>query len=217
MQSDSSSSITWSIVGVGGTADGFPEDLVRQWAVQNGGDVVDTNIDMFYNHVYDFTIVVHPETMTYDATIVDVTDAQNPLSFSQTGLGWRNTALAEAGGYLTFGGRGSNFEDVRAFSLDDVVISQSPAAAIPGDTNHDGIVDAVDAGKLAANWGASVAHGDYANGDFNSDGKVDAADASILAANWGDHRGESAAVPEPSAIILLAFGAAAAALALRRR
>lgn len=78
---------------------------------------------------------------------------------------------------------------------------------VPGDVNGDDKVDALDAKRLAYNWGRSGAT--WEDGDFNGDHLIDAADVSIMAANWGDHRpteSTASAVPEPSALSLLAMG-----------
>lgn len=78
---------------------------------------------------------------------------------------------------------------------------------VPGDANHDGFVNEIDAQTMAAHWGMLVELGDHSSGDFNADGRVDAADASLLAANWGPHpMVMEAAVPEPSAIVLFVVG-----------
>lgn len=81
----------------------------------------------------------------------------------------------------------------------------------PGDANGDGKVDENDAAVLAANW---LQSGNWSKGDFNDDGIIDGADATIMAANWGWEwdPGEwglpgEAAVPEPSAIVMLILGA----------
>ncbi|HLA85895.1 MAG TPA: autotransporter-associated beta strand repeat-containing protein [Thermoguttaceae bacterium] len=75
---------------------------------------------------------------------------------------------------------------------------------IPGDADGNQIVDAVDAGFLATNWGVTEG-ADWEDGDFNGDGAVNALDASILAANWGDHRPleGSRGVPEPGIFALI--------------
>jgi len=85
----------------------------------------------------------------------------------------------------------------------------------PGDADGDGVVNAVDAAILAANWLQSVT-GKATDGDFNGDGVVDDLDASILAANW-HYTGTSAAVPEPASGLLLLVGVVAGALVAYRR
>ena len=84
---------------------------------------------------------------------------------------------------------------------------------MPGDANHDGSVDDLDASILGANWlvGSGATWG---MGDFNGDYKVNDKDAAILAANWTGGGGEGA-VPEPGTVVLLL--SAAAALWFRRR
>jgi hypothetical protein len=80
------------------------------------------------------------------------------------------------------------------------------AAPIPGDANGDGYVDALDAAKLAENWGLYDETFGFDDGDFNGDHYVNAADASTLAANWGSTGESTAAVPEPTTLGLLLAG-----------
>jgi len=54
---------------------------------------------------------------------------------------------------------------------------------LPGDANHDGVVNAVDAALVMANWGVSGAV--LIPGDFTGDGRVDANDEAILGSRWG--------------------------------
>jgi hypothetical protein len=208
-QSGASANCTWMITAYGAEGTYAGADVVRQWSFYNGDRLggtlsaannVDTNIDIATGGVYDFTIVVDPTTRSYDATVSNGTN-----SFTANDLGWR-TSGAQVGGYLSFATRSSTTGEIRAFSLDEVVITQ---AMIPGDTNGNGIVDVDDAKVVAQNWGSNVGTGGFAAGDFNGDGVVNAADTAILAANWGNHNGESVAgVPEPSMIVLLAAGLA---------
>ncbi|MBN1909729.1 MAG: PEP-CTERM sorting domain-containing protein [Pirellulales bacterium] len=73
---------------------------------------------------------------------------------------------------------------------------------LPGDADNNGVVNELDAQRLAQNWLRDDGVG-WEEGDFNGDGIVDDLDASILAANWGNTR-ESVGVPEPSIWVLLA-------------
>lgn len=76
-------------------------------------------------------------------------------------------------------------------------------AALLGDANCDGQVDAEDAAALALHW-KQTGMG-WTEGDFNNDGAVDERDASILASHWmlGVPEGQAPAVPEPSTAVLL--------------
>ncbi len=78
---------------------------------------------------------------------------------------------------------------------------------IPGDANNDGDVDAIDAQRLAAFWGATEEDEEYSwweMGDFDGDEYVGPADAAIMAANWGYSASEAnSAVPEPSVALML--------------
>jgi hypothetical protein len=93
-----------------------------------------------------------------------------------------------------------------------------------GDANLDGAVNLADFNRLAANFGAAGTL--WTDGDFNYDGSVKLSDYNLLAGNFGlsaagsevtpqDWTNLSAAVPEPTTMIL-PF-AAIAALARRRR
>jgi len=202
LQSGPSEFCTWMVTAYAAAGDYANADVVGQWCfydgLGDGGDMdgdlnVDTNIDIVAGGVYDFTIVVDPETWTYDATVSDGVD-----SFTATDLGWRTNA-ANVGGYLHFATRHSDEYDARAFSLDALVITSSMT---PGDATGDGKVDADDAKTLAQHWGDGEAT--WSMGDFDDDGIVGPKDAAIMAANWGYGVTEgSTAVPEPSVIVLL--------------
>ena len=72
-----------------------------------------------------------------------------------------------------------------------------PAPTMAGDANHDGVVDAVDAGVLAKYW-QTQSGAFWGMGDFNDDGAVNDLDASLMAANWTISA--NVAVPEPSTL-----------------
>ncbi len=94
-------------------------------------------------------------------------------------------------------------------------LAKISADPIPGDADLDGTVDDLDAAILAYNWQQS-SHVTWTHGDFDASGTVDDADATILAANWQQAMTPAPAVPEPSAIMLLAF-VPVVSLALHRR
>ena len=85
----------------------------------------------------------------------------------------------------------------------------------PGDVNHDGYVDQLDAIIIASNWQYGV-HGtgdaDWDMGDLNGDGKIDGSDATLLAFYWG-----AVYVPEPATILLLLSGVVAFVVSRRLR
>ncbi len=85
---------------------------------------------------------------------------------------------------------------------------------LPGDLNGDGFVNSADLDIVRAAWGQSVSGGS-ADGDPNGDGVVNSADLDIVRANWG--RTASAAVPEPTAFLLLLCGWTWVVIARRRR
>lgn len=71
---------------------------------------------------------------------------------------------------------------------------------LPGDANGDGSVDLLDLDILGSNFGATSVT--LSQGDFNLDGVVDLLDLDILGSNFG--ASAATAVPEPSALVLLA-------------
>ncbi|MBN1912328.1 MAG: PEP-CTERM sorting domain-containing protein [Pirellulales bacterium] len=106
----------------------------------------------------------------------------------------------------------------RAQRVDELEVygEASSVVWIPGDTDGDNDVDAVDARVLAANWLNAVTQGEHPTaGDFNYDGVVDDLDASILAANWTGSL-DAIGVPEPTTWGLM-LSAALAGLLLRFR
>lgn len=109
----------------------------------------------------------------------------------------------------------SNWGDASYYGLAEVRFYEVQAASVPGDTNDDGVVDALDAATLAQNWLQTGLTGGASDGDFNEDGTVNDLDASVLAANW-ELSGEGVGVPEPSTVVLL-ITMALGGLWLRRR
>lgn len=78
-----------------------------------------------------------------------------------------------------------------------------------GDLNGDGLVNALDAGTMFANWGL-VGLG-YADGNIVSGGAdtIDAVDAGVMFTNWTGDAGPlsaATAIPEPSSFALAAIG-----------
>jgi fibronectin-binding autotransporter adhesin len=83
-------------------------------------------------------------------------------------------------------------------------------AANAGDVNLDGVVNIFDINLVSSTWNTGSP-----SGDANTDGSVNIFDINLISSNWGAHAGSATAVPEPSALLLLAFGAIV--LLVRRR
>ena len=79
----------------------------------------------------------------------------------------------------------------------------SAANLIQGDADGDGRVQFEDFLILAANFGKP---GLYTEGDFDKDGEVQFRDFLLISANFGQSVATNAAVPEPSALVLLLLG-----------
>lgn len=214
-------SATWTVACYGGSDDVIASaDDIGVWTFYDGDrdggarlaeNNVASTIAVVAGQVYDFTIIVDPESESYIGSVSNGTD-----TFTTGTLGWRTSRTDVIGGYLCFDTRAGGVmgTEVRSFSLDDVVITHLPDVQVPGDATGDGYVDAADAAALATNWG-TASGATRAMGDFNGDGAVGAADASILAANWNPAPpAESTGVPEPGVVVLLAAGLAA--MVLRR-
>jgi hypothetical protein len=140
-----------------------------------------------------------------------LTTSQADAADGLTGLA---IATADAAGHAggTFGGV--------SVDGDDVLVMYTYA----GDANLDGLVDASDYGNID-NWVQFPGTDGYANGDFNYDGVIDASDYGIIdnsiqlqgapfPVSAAPATAGTVAVPEPSAVMLLA---AAAAVFPRRR
>jgi hypothetical protein len=231
-RNNTASSMRWGVRVDGG--DGTQGSIGKEWHFIGGahdGQYVgsgttdgSTGIPLETGAVYDFTIDVDPTNNepgiglgTWVGTIVmNPAGGGDPVSYTSPVMGWRSSEN-EAGGWLVFATRAGELEDVRDWSIDNIVITQGPPPAIPGDTDGNGIVNEIDAQVLAEKWGATVSNG-AEDGDFNGDTLVNVLDAAILAANWGNHNGTEAATaaPEPSTLLLL-FAAAASLLITRRR
>ena len=101
-------------------------------------------------------------------------------------------------------------------TVESYLTAKYPAVpSIPGDTNYDNVVDAVDAAVVAGNWQLTGLTGRWADGDFDDDGDVDDIDATIMATNWTGS-GASASVPEPQSLLLVALGAVCLGIMRRR-
>ena len=86
-----------------------------------------------------------------------------------------------------------------------------------GDTNLDGTVNATDLNDLALNWQQTGRV--WSQGDFDGNGSVNAADLNDLALGWQSSIGTvagSAAVPEPTAALLLSLAGSSLCLVVRR-
>jgi len=108
---------------------------------------------------------------------------------------------------------------------DAVVLVEEILDTFFGDANGDGAVDVTDLGRIGLNFGQSDRG--WAEGDFTGDGAVDVTDLGRLGLNFGNanpgggwaseapaSEAPTVAVPEPTALALLALGFGAA---LRRR
>ena len=80
---------------------------------------------------------------------------------------------------------------------------------LPGDANLDGKVDINDLTIVLAHYNQTGTT--WTEGEFTGDGTVDINDLTIVLAHYGDTAGSAAgpaaAVPEPSAVVLIGIGA----------
>ncbi len=112
---------------------------------------------------------------------------------------------------------GQNFEYA---ILREIAVSAMPdiePPGLPGDINLDGTVNRTDAALFGRYYGMSSG-GTWTTGDFDLDGAVTWLDLALLQAHLGQSiaLSPSSAVPEPSGVLLLAFGVFTATIASGR-
>ena len=94
-------------------------------------------------------------------------------------------------------------------TLMDVIGYDAAGPPVPGDYNHNGIVDAADYTIWRDTLGQT---GMGLSADGNGNGSIDSGDYDLWKANFGNHSGSgagaNAAVPEPSTLVLLMFATA---------
>ncbi|TWT43414.1 hypothetical protein [Botrimarina hoheduenensis] len=105
-------------------------------------------------------------------------------------------AMIYADLFVSFEGSGYNFA-----IFDNLIVTPATVSAQPGDFNGDGKVDNGDLNLLLGNWGSATVPVDWING---FDTPVDNGELNALLGNWGF--GVSVAVPEPTALAMLAVG-----------
>ncbi len=130
-----------------------------------------------------------------------------------------------------FNPRSGQFEgsESRLTGDGDVALGQPPSASVQdwvalvtvqrfgGDVNSDGIVDVIDLGTFATNYGVGSG-AEWSDGDFTGDGAVDVADLGIMATNYGKSMDlADQAVPEPGTFTLLFYGLVSLLFFIRRR
>jgi hypothetical protein len=119
-----------------------------------------------------------------------------------------------------FGPNPDFFYGVRLTQYDTWIEGTIADWLIPGDANDDKLVDLVDLGILADNWGDSGLTREQ--GDFNGDGMADLLDLAIMADNFnygvvGEEGSGDVNLPEPTSALLLCVGVGVLARRRRRR
>jgi hypothetical protein len=123
--------------------------------------------------------------------------------FSNVANGQRIGVADGSGSFVVNYGAGSTFDPT------EVTLSGFQAVALPGDYNHNGIVDAADYTVWRDSLGSTGA-GLAADGNIN--GVIDAGDYIVWKSHFGTHAGSGAggstttAVPEPTTLLMLLVG-----------
>jgi len=129
---------SWAVFAFGAN---YGTSVAKKWAFYNGlqdggafseNRLVNTGMSVVTGTTYDFTITVDPANRRYDASIYN-----GSTTASFTGLGFR-TASAAVGRVLHFGGKGNQPADLRAFSLDSVLIPDNGGTEPPELPTADG-------------------------------------------------------------------------------
>ena len=95
--------------------------------------------------------------------------------------GWFAALFGGPDGYLN--GVHFDFRDF-AQNVGTMVLDVNPAlnnVVVPGDTNHDGVVNGLDISQVASHW---LKSGAGLPGDVNGDGTVNGLDIALIASNW---------------------------------
>jgi hypothetical protein len=83
-------------------------------------------------------------------------------------------------------------------------VTNAAELALDGDANRDGTVNGADLNVVLSDYNKTgMAWGD---GDFNGDGTVNGADLNVVLSNYNRGLSATAAVPEPSTLLLVAVG-----------
>jgi hypothetical protein len=98
------------------------------------------------------------------------------------------------------------------FAIDNIRYAPS----LPGDADDSVTVDSTDLNTVLSNYNKTHAGDAWAYGDFNGDGRVDSTDLNIVLSNYNHGTNVTAAVPEPSTLVLIVVGGLAL-LVWRRR
>lgn len=108
------------------------------------------------------------------------------------------------------------------FVFDTTLEITAVANILHGDANFDGTVNIFDINLISSHWSGGVIVGNLTPGDVNGDGIVNIFDINLVSSNWGASGGGganlgSAAVPEPTGMVLAVVGAALGLFAATRR
>jgi hypothetical protein len=118
-----------------------------------------------------------------------------PLGGSTPSYGWIGTAPEWCSGYSTF----------KSLLMPFFAISSVTNVLLPGDANGDGTVNGTDLNTVLSSY--NLTGMTWSQGDFNGDGTVNGSDLNIVLSNYNQSAGATAAVPEPSTLVLLGMGA----------
>ncbi|HEX4054755.1 MAG TPA: polysaccharide lyase family protein [Tepidisphaeraceae bacterium] len=156
-------------------------------AATQGGLTIAANsaLDIGDNH-----LILSDPGRTIDSTIVEY------LAAGYNGGAWNGTS-STSGAIITSATTGFSYgigyADGGDGGISGVGSGQFEIAyALYGDTNLDGVVNSIDFGNLAANFGQSAKTWDQ--GDFDYDGTVNSIDFGLLAGNFGKSVGSNADV-----------------------
>jgi T5SS/PEP-CTERM-associated repeat protein len=119
---------------------------------------------------------------------------------------WRDS-LGQTGSGLAADGNGDHAVTPADYDLWKSQFGQAVAVAVPGDYNHNGIVDAAD----YTVWRDTLGSTTNLTADGSGNDVIDAADYDVWKSNFGRTSGSgsaaSAAVPEPTTLVLLILAA----------
>lgn len=191
--------------GIGGTGMGFPASAGdATWTASSYPGVLWNTPGGDYHAALSSSQTVGTlvnGTSSWGSTPTFVADVQGWLNDPQSNFGWElvNTDETDSRTFRAFWTKEASDPTLRP----ELLVTY---ATLPGDANHDHVVNGLDIAAVASNW---LRNGLDMPADANGDRVVNGLDIALVASHWLSHEDSAAAVPEPSSGALAGLAAIA--------